>query len=32
MDKKKHTIKILSCRSEGDSLYFDPNEFNLLEN
>ena len=30
--KKKHIIKILSCRSEGDSLYLDENEFNFLKN
>ena len=30
--QKKHIIKILSCRSEGDSPYFDANEFNLLKN
>ena len=30
--RQKHTIKILSCRSEGDSLYFDANEFNLFKN
>ena len=30
--KRNTSLKILSCRSEGDSLYFDANEFNLLKN
>ena len=30
--QKKRNIKILSCCSEGDSLYFDAYEFNLLKN